>query len=80
MTEQEAKGKWCPFLRGDGMSREAGNYTTRDLGGRGNCLGSGCMAWKWEKLREVTPGVDPMGWPVIESKTDGWCALTEVRR
>jgi hypothetical protein len=34
MTEEQAKGKWCPFARVD-----------IDSGNR--CIASACMAWRW---------------------------------
>jgi hypothetical protein len=33
MTEDEAKTKWCPKIEHRGL---------------GKCIGSGCMAWRWE--------------------------------
>lgn len=45
MTEQDAKTKWCPFARcaPEGWNRDAD-------GGRecGRCIGSACMAWRWD--------------------------------
>jgi len=52
MTEDEAKTKWCPFVR---MSANADN--TRIIDNRGHamkegdethvlCIGSACMAWR----------------------------------
>lgn len=35
MTEDEAKTKWCPFVR-TGLT--AGRY----------CIVSGCMMWRWD--------------------------------
>jgi hypothetical protein len=61
MTEDEAKTKWCPMSRyavkfrepteQDEMFRESAlvvlNRDSPDHGqGRGNCLASGCMAWR----------------------------------
>jgi hypothetical protein len=54
MTEDEAKLRWCPYARkkmrastvvnvGEAMS--GGVYRTAS--DEHNCLGSGCMAWRW---------------------------------
>lgn len=51
MTENEAKGKHCPF----GRIREGGATTTAAVNrspdgtskGGSLCLGSKCMAWDW---------------------------------
>lgn len=62
MTEEEAKGKWCPFARmitgtidEKGRSEHPSNATAYNRivdGGRwsfsagGGCIGSACMAWR----------------------------------
>jgi len=38
MTEDEAKTKWCPFVRAAGPADPASGYL---------CIGSACMAWRW---------------------------------
>lgn len=51
MTEDEAKTKWCPFVRFHGtpsddcVPNRSGSFsdTTR-------CLGSECMAWREKKV------------------------------
>ena len=59
MTEDEAKTKWCPqsifavdspaglsgnrWDNGDGTS--TGSYANNAC----KCIGSGCMAWRWDK-------------------------------
>ena len=63
MTEQEAKTKVCPVgaMRGS----YDGNWD------RGHCIGSACMAWRWdrEELESGTPGY------TRKSETDGYCGL-----
>jgi len=51
MTEDEAKTKWCPNAR---SARPGGNNRHSDGNGRFDCLciGSGCMAWRWQGKTE----------------------------
>lgn len=74
MTEDEAKDKWCPFVRiavqmGNGgatANRGAGDGTggPYDLREDNRCLGSGCMAWQWAWREFARP-----------SKDQGFCGL-----
>jgi len=66
MTEAEAKKKWC-F-----ESRCAGDHGNRDADGgrpKGNCLGSGCMAWRWVWVRNRGDSIPEF----VQSETDGFC-------
>lgn len=62
MTEEEAKTKWCPFARDvDGAP------TT-------NCIGSACMAWRWDHdIYRESPYVPRY----VPSETEGHCGLAE---
>jgi len=49
MTEDEAKTKWCPFVRMRNPNLNGSSYN-RDHGDSfalGCCLASACMAWRW---------------------------------
>lgn len=58
MTEDEAKTKWCPFARvsanhGDSASNRSvglddGLGQEPHLFQASRCVGSACMAWRWE--------------------------------
>lgn len=62
MTEDEAKTKWCPFVRSFPESEGFFPMTTREekIGDKGRivgestrCIGSACMAWR-NNSTEVT--------------------------
>ena len=54
ITEDEAKTKWCPFARSI-VSTGGGANRGTDSAGRPppnvNCIGSACMAWRWDGKR-----------------------------
>lgn len=56
MTEEEAKGKWCPFARYAMREEPAANRWKQSEGADEphalnpvpcRCIGSACMAWRW---------------------------------
>lgn len=52
MTESEAKTKWCPFARIAHVSGATANsraHNDPDLSQ--DCIGSACMAWRWNHER-----------------------------
>lgn len=67
MTEEEAKTKWCPFVRvAAGMRDLAYNRAPNDSPIKHTaCIGSACMAWR-ETHRVTDANVDPR---------DGYCGL-----
>lgn len=53
MTEEQAKSKWCPFVRlsapvDSEAAGTAGNRYGDDIGGNFRCIASACMAWRWK--------------------------------
>ena len=40
LTEAEAKGKQCPMTFNNPAATSAGSF---------QCIGSSCMAWRWER-------------------------------
>jgi len=68
-TEVEAKTKWCPMVR-----------HTED----GNCIGSGCMMWRWGITREtsiyppgpsILPPMELLGKELPKEAWQGYCGL-----
>jgi len=69
MTEDEAKTKWCPFIREtehpDGVLQTNRSDLSR---GSWNCIGSACMAWRWKMTWDET-GIG------VEENFHGYCGL-----
>lgn len=63
MTEEESRKKWCPFARvsGTNSSYNRGAILGEDTG-QAQCVGSACMAWRWNYI-------------VTEEPTEGYCGL-----
>jgi hypothetical protein len=60
MTEDEAKGKWCPFARvaesgkavaGFNRVQQSSGYEVRSPMAS-YCIGTGCMAWRWSESED----------------------------
>lgn len=78
MTEDEAKTKWCPMsrtVRGMNVGMVVSNFNRvwDEKGGpeilpATNCIGSGCMMWRWETKLES------LNLPQYES---GYCGLAK---
>jgi hypothetical protein len=83
MTEEEAKGKWCPHVRVARLETLGRNDfivggTNRDALGRVAmpasclCLASACMAWRWALgVAEDASGNEYSA----PSTTRGYCGL-----
>ena len=80
MTEDEAKGKWCPFARvASAPGGSLATFATVNRGGAGSrdevsCLGSACMAWRNEfgiKVDEETGLI----WADLKPTGRGYCGL-----
>ena len=85
MTEEQAREKWCPFVRvGFGMNAPdqsciaaTGNRMTT-MDDECNCIASDCMAWRWAHL-----GGDhnAIGEPLPENVPgEGYCGLSGTPR
>ena len=51
LTEDEARKKWCPFVRQTRGSDFPYNRDHNDLDGC-RCIASDCMAWRWSNPHE----------------------------
>ena len=50
ITEADAKKKWCPFGRVNQEGIVVNRYSNGDPAASSHCLGSKCMAWRWQVL------------------------------
>lgn len=77
MTEDEAKTKWCPFVRLARPGQTAFNRTTDDseLLPAAMCVASDCMAWRWKARTWPSKPNDQSG-PIC----GGYCGLAGETR
>ena len=83
MTEEEALGKWCPFVRADDKASN-GRAINRWLGKEHlplgtKCIASACMAWRTRPIRSHEQDVMRDGTavnpPMNSVSLDGFCGL-----
>lgn len=98
MTEDEAKTKWCPFVRMQAPGQSIINRISRamwrilkpgtsdfdyykDIEADCNCIGSACMAWRWDYAWAQSTQEGQGGDLVLRLKPlngkprMGWCGL-----
>lgn len=78
MTEEEAKGKWCPYVRaqkdGDGLDGASNRLTSAFNPSWARCIGSACMAWRWSY--SPSPDQQVNAGAVYVQKDGGYCGLS----
>lgn len=71
MTEQEAKGKWCPYANSSAVPAERLPPGSNDVTqAHARCIGSACMAWRWSYTPEEAAG--------NRNGPQGFCGLAGV--
>lgn len=64
LTEKEASTRWCPFTRiGAGTVGQVvpvNRLGNGDIDTRARCIGSRCMAWRWNGMHPTFKG-EPIG-------------------
>ena len=76
LTEEEAKGKWCPFAIASHTDPRRGfrdgKETAPEFSPEFPCIASRCMAWRW-----ATPPSEAQGaFAAVEGT--GFCGLAGV--
>lgn len=54
-SEEDAKLRWCPFAR---VSEMGGTYNRRGPTANVQCIGSDCLAWRWNRAKETKAYLD----------------------
>lgn len=73
MTEDEARHRWCPFVRVGAADMGHGYYSNRGTWAPSveklnvKCLGAQCMAWRWS--------LDPYQAEDCKLPSRGFCGL-----
>ena len=70
MTEDEARGKWCPMTRGVVKADFAAAVNASGEDRLGFCIASDCMMWR---IREVDVQDQLAG--TMKKVEDGYCGL-----
>lgn len=77
VTPEQAQGRWCPFGRQPTFVGSQIVPTNRQPNGDvPSCLGPLCMAWRFEKEKEIRE-IDMMSGEVVdEPPRRGYCGLS----
>lgn len=75
MTEDQAKEKWCPFVRTQFYARDTrDNPAVNRPDSYLQCIGSSCMAWRETATYRDIPGMGDDQEPIM-IPTGGYCGL-----
>ena len=82
MTEDEAKTKWCPFVRGDNSDNAINRWCDGKVPdgqyAMAYCIGSQCMAWRWRMSPADAAQVNARGNAGAEA--GGYCGLADKQQ
>lgn len=77
MTEEEARKKWCPFVRivnSYGIAIGNRNISRKSQTPRMCCIASECMAWRW-KVAPLPARKNDIGEDIPAFGGRGFCGL-----